>query len=156
MAKKNSVQINFDFQKISAEIESQSKIIVKSQTRDMQNDIEKETEYWKNPIQMSVEQDDDSGTISIDDERYLWIDEGTKRHVIKPKNARILRFRSGDSVRNEIARRRAMSNAADVAQYTTSVNHPGIKPRSITQKILEKRTKKALQALTKMLEKATK
>ena len=148
--------MNFDLNDIKNNIQKGTKNVVKMQMKDVQKDISQATREWSKPVNMSVTENDDGGTISIDDQRYLWVEEGTKPHIIKPRKAQVLRFLPGNRVRNEIARRRNNAAMADAAQYTSTVQHPGIKPRSITERILKKRRAKVLQAFEQMLEKAIK
>ncbi|MFZ9755850.1 MAG: hypothetical protein ACO3DK_07455 [Bacteroidia bacterium] len=140
--------------KIAKSVQDSVRKEIKNQQRETVRELKRETSYWKRAAVFDINETDEGATISTNDPRYTWVDEGTKPHVIRPRNARVLRWLPGSRVRNEIARRNAMADRSDVAQYASSVNHPGIRPRNFTDTVLRRREKKAEKSISQVLEKA--
>lgn len=73
------------------------------------------------------------------DQRYLWTDQGTKPHIIRPKNAKVLRFRRVFNAKSVPGRLKAYVGASSGRYlYANVVHHPGTKPRRFTE-LIEKR-----------------
>lgn len=77
------------------------------------------TKTWKTPPNVQVQRADDRATIAIDDQRWLFLDEGTKPHVIRPWRKRAL-FWPG------------------ARHPVRQVRHPGIKARYLTKAVQRK------------------
>ena len=151
------VDINFDFDEISENIKKYTQKELLKQQKINVREIKRATASWSKPVELNIDESDESATIEIEDDRYRWVDEGTKPHEIKPKNARALRFLPGNRVRAEIARRKQNAAQRDVnTVFSKAVNNPGIRPRSITEKILAKRRKAIFSAIEDAVEKAIK
>lgn len=151
---KGDVFIDFDLEELARDIEKEVAQAVKEQNQEIARAIETMTQSWKTKLELEVDEDDEGATISTDDMRYQWVDEGTKPHQIRPANARRLRWLPGDKVRGEIARRKTAQAARDVAVFTTVVNHPGIRPRSFTERAMAGREMKVYDAIDLAIEKA--
>lgn len=149
-----AVDINFTFLKIAKQIERETKKALKEEQRETIKDLKRATSKWKTPAEFTVEKEDEGATIVTEDDRYIWVDEGTAPHTIVPKKNKFLKFRPGDRVRNEIARRQSTQTSKDVAVYTKTVHHPGIKPRNFTETVMRKREKKFTSAIEDAVEKA--
>lgn len=156
MAKANkNVKMNFSFDKIAAQVDSAVKAQLLREQKKNARELQRATATWKNPLQLEIDDTDEGATISTDDQRYEWVDEGTKPHDIRPRNARVLRFLPGNGVRSEIARRKNNAARRDAqAVYTRQVRHPGIKPRSITERVMAKRRIPIVSAVEDAVEKA--
>ena len=75
-------------------------------------------------------------------QKWIWGDEGTRRHVIKAKR-KTLAFRQGGFKSKTTPGRiksRAGSPASGPTRFPKKVNHPGTKPRKWTPLIKKKRT----------------
>lgn len=158
MAKKNNrnLKMNFSFENIAANIkEVVNKETLRQQKRNAR-EIKRATATWQNPLQLEIEDTDDGVTISTEDQRYEWVDEGTKPHEISPRSARVLRFLPGYRVRAEIARRQENSARRDARMvFAKKIIHPGIRPRSITERVMAKRRLPIISAIKDAVEKAT-
>jgi len=78
------------------------------------------------------------------DEVWNWLDEGTKRHVIRARRAKRLVFRAGPYVPKTVpntlyARQGGYSVGPMVGPV--EVTHPGTKPRNWTKLIMKQRAK---------------
>ena len=71
---------------------------------------------------------------------WLWVDQGTKAHVIKAKTAPYLRFRTGYSARTARVARANVGTGQATGGWvqTEEVNHPGTEAREFSQDILDK------------------
>jgi muconolactone delta-isomerase len=156
MKKVKGFDVTFDFNAIAERVKKDVALEIKKQHKKTVRELQRQTSYWKRPAVFDINDTEDGATISTDDPRYTWVDEGTRPHVIRPRNSRILRWLPGSSVRNEIARRNNMANRQDVAQFTPVVNHPGIRPRHFTDTVMARREKQIDKAISMVLEKAIK
>ena len=89
-------------------------------------------------------------TISTDDEIYFYIDEGTKAHIIKPRRAKRLGFRSGYKAKTRVGVVGSRAGGASGPFVTAKqVMHPGFPARKFA-KTIAKRRQKNLVNLTKL------
>lgn len=151
-----TVDIRVDFRDIAKDIEKETKKAMRKQQKDLIRELKSETSKWKKPAEYEAVETDDGATIVTDDDRVTWIDEGTAPHSITPKRHRFLKFRPGDHVRNEIARRQASVASQDVAVYAKTIHHPGIKPRNFIEKVMQRQEKDVMSAIEDAVEKAIK
>ena len=82
--------------------------------------------------------------------KWVWIDEGTRPHKIRAKNAPLLKFRSGFSPKtlpNKIASFPSGSFGSFVSKK--EVNHPSTKPRNFTTIVVRRRRKPFIKSMTK-------
>jgi hypothetical protein len=83
-------------------------------------------------------------------DKWRWIDEGTKPHVITPKVARRLRFKTGytpGSRRGTLKTTRGRASGKTV--YAKKVNHPGISAREWSKTLLKQRRKTFVRNLNR-------
>jgi len=154
---RNESSIDIDFDAMAKQIIDKINKNVAKQQKIFARDVKKATAAWKTPLELELDDDNGSVTISTDDDRYKWVDEGTKPHEIRPVRAKVLRFTSGSGVRSEIARRKAKGARRDVGvTYATSVSHPGIRPRSITERVMASRRPRILSSVDDAIEEAIK
>lgn len=156
MAQSNkNIKMNFSFEQISSQIDRSVKQQLLREQKKNARELQRVTSTWRNPLQLEIEDTDEGATISTDDQRYQWVDEGTKPHEIRPKNGRVLRFLPGNRVRAEIARRQMNAARRDAnAVFVKQVSHPGIRPRSITERVMAKRRIPIISAVEDAVEKA--
>ena len=83
--------------------------------------LEGYTKDWNPPPTFEAVPVSDGIVVGTDDQRFEWVDEGTKPHVITPKRAKVLRFNAGGG-----------GGATGDVVYTKRVNHPGTAPRNYT------------------------
>lgn len=103
--------------------------------KDVEKDYIKTTKKWKKrPIWIRSIKHTDKGIIifvGTENKIYGYIDKGTKKHIIRPKKAEVLRFR-GSSYRG-----RGRPRASDYV-YTKFVMHPGFKGYGHSKRIAKK------------------
>lgn len=103
--------------------------------KDVEKDYIKTTKKWKKrPTWIRSIKYTDKGIIifvGTDNKIYGYIDYGTKKHIIRPKKAEVLRFR-GSSYRG-----RGRPRASDYV-YTKFVMHPGFKGYHHSKRIAKK------------------
>lgn len=81
------------------------------------------------------------GQVTTDDEIYGYVTGGTRRHVIRPRRGRFLRFRGG-KYRAKTQRRVLGSRAGGATgpiRFAKRVMHPGTKAREFQQEIAARR-----------------
>ena len=68
---------------------------------------------------------------------WIYVDQGTKPHVIVPKNARMLRFRTGYKAKTAPGAgiRGGGGGATGPVVWAKKVNHPGSKARKFSEQI---------------------
>ena len=77
--------------------------------------------------------------VSTDNEIYGYVDQGTKPHIIRPKRAQKLFFKSGYSAKTTprvIGSNNGGANGPDV--FANVVRHPGTKAREFAETLKEK------------------
>jgi hypothetical protein len=82
------------------------------------DEVKSITRSWTKPPGLSVKQEPWGATLSIDDPRWLYADLGTKRHVIRPRAKKFLKFSVGGQT-----------------VFARKVNHPGQKARYLTKQV---------------------
>ncbi len=87
--------------------------------------------------------------VSTEDERFIWTDLGTKRHVIRPKRTGgTLKFRVGGRPKTKV-RTIGSGRGSQGRQWvsTKRVQHPGTKARQFTATIEKRRRKPFFKAM---------
>lgn len=80
-----------------------------------------------------------SVTVGTDDEIYGYVSNGTKPHLIRPKNGTILRFQTGYTAKTAPGRFLSTAGGASGAfAFAKEVHHPGSKPRRFNELIARK------------------
>lgn len=98
------------------------------------------TQTWKERPDFTIESKPGVRTVSTDNEIYGYVDEGTKPHVIAPKNKRALRFAvpsSAKTIPNYIGSRPGGQGSFTVIRRKP-IRHPGTEARNFAKKIQEK------------------
>ena len=121
--------------------------------KDVEKDFIKTTKKWKKKPVWIRDVDHTKEKIIIfvgtENEIYGYVDKGTKKHIIRPKKAEVLRFR-GSSYRG-----RGRPRASDYV-YTKLVNHPGFKGYGHSKRIGKKWQPLSLARLNAALARAAK
>lgn len=112
----------------------------------VKEDYQETVKGWDNPAEFTIqEQGDGSITVSTDDQRWKWTDEGTPPHVIAPKHGKVLVFGVGGRPKTTPGRLRSGAGSkGNIVVIRPHVNHPGTKPRGFTALIM-KRWKRGVQ-----------
>ena len=83
-------------------------------------------------------------------QKWVWLNDGTRPHVIKAKNAPNLVFRTGFTAKTKV---RTFSSSAGSSsppwRSTKQVNHPGTEARDWTGEIVKRRRKKFTKRILK-------
>lgn len=79
------------------------------------------TANWSAPPAVRVQQSQYEATITVTDDRWTWLDQGTRPHVILPKSRKVLKFSAGGGT-----------------VFARRVNHPGTKARYYTKRVQQK------------------
>lgn len=95
---------------------------------------------WSSPPEFQIRGSAQQGEVEIytQDKRFFWVDGGTRPHLIRVRNKKVLAFRSGytsKSKPNSLIRGSGQYSGGVV--FRREVNHPGIKPRNIVKRIQE-------------------
>jgi len=131
----------------------------------VQGDLEKTTRTWAEPVDFDIEITQTSKvlegvkdvkiTFETDDMRWIWTDEGTKPHIIKPKpsNKRgLLFFNSKFTPKTKPGSLRSGKGFSGPPKVSKAiVHHPGTKAREFSQQIKKKRALKFRQVMNAAL-----
>ena len=116
---------------------------LKEVAKDVDEDFAKTYATWKRKpkFKTEVEMRDRGGRfqVSTDNEIYGYVDQGTKPHIIRPKRAQKLFFKSGYSAKTTprvIGSNNGGANGPDV--FANVVRHPGTKAREFAETLKEK------------------
>lgn len=83
-------------------------------------------------------------------QKWVWLDEGTKSHIIQAKNAPNLVFRTRFTPKTKVGSFSSRSGSINPPWRATSkVNHPGIEAREWTITIVKQRKKPFTKAMIK-------
>ncbi len=101
----------------------------------------------RGPVQKTAGPEANVGT---DSEIYLFVDSGTKAHLIRPRNVGLLRFQSGYTAKTRV-RVVGSRGGGPRGPFVTakSVRHPGTKARKFADEISRRRVKN-LRNLTRL------
>ena len=99
-------------------------------------DFQKTTQGWQHSVTFTITKQGADRTITTDDEIWGYVDEGTPRHVITAKRARVLRFATGGTPKTQPGRITSGGGSKGGAVvFRPRVNHPGTKARLFSQQI---------------------
>lgn len=102
-------------------------------------DFEKTAATWHDKPSFTIEeQGNGEYLVGTNDQRWKWIDEGTKPHTIRPRG-RFLRFSPGSRPKTSPGRITAGSGGrGSGVVFARVVRHPGIKARYFTRQITQR------------------
>jgi len=108
---------------------------------DVLRDLVETTASWEHKPTFQRRTTADGGVeVYTDDDIFHYVDQGTKPHIIEPKQAPRLRFQSQYTAKtmpgNILSR---PGGASGPFVFAKRVNHPGTEPRLITQTIMRRR-----------------
>lgn len=134
---------------------------LKEVAKDVDEDFAKTYATWKRKpkFKTEVELRDRGGRFQVatDDEIYGHVDQGTKPHIIRPKRAQKLFFRTGYSAKTTprvIGSSSGGANGPDV--FANAVRHPGTKAREFAETLKEKYQKTFGKSMQRAMDKAAK
>ena len=109
----------------------------------IQTDYEKTVKTWKRDVDFDIDETRFGANVGTDDEVYGYVDKGTKPHVIRPKKAKVLAFRTGGRPKT---RPRTITSyegkpGSPPTLFRPEVQHPGTEARDFT-KTIQKRSEK--------------
>jgi len=111
-----------------------------ARAKDIKIDFDVTTRTWTNPPKAKIQLvGDTTALIFISNDRYTWVNEGTKAHQILPRNASRLVFQANykaKTVVGTIASRPGGSFGPTV--YSMGVEHPGTQARKFDDLIAAK------------------
>lgn len=109
-------------------------------------DYDVTTQTWDNrPTVQIAGSGPSERTITVESDIYAMLEGGTKAHMIRPRRAKVLAFRSpfrSKTVPNQIMSRPGSTGATEVFSKR-GVRHPGTKPRNWSKVIAAKWRKQA-------------
>ena len=90
-------------------------------------------------------------------QKYRWIDKGTQPYVIRPKNAKALRFQTGYSARTRPTARFGLGSGKANGGWVSAkqVNHPGIAARGFSEKFAKDSLPEIRQIIQNAFRRAT-
>ncbi len=120
---------------------------LRKEARTITKEYKKTTRTWKNKpkfvtqIGLSRIAGDASVLVGTDDEQYRWVDEGTRAHIIRARNAPSLAFQTGfrPKTRSKVISSRKGGRSGPIVRPKV-VRHPGTKARLFSETIAKKRT----------------
>lgn len=128
--------------------------------RAMQKDFQKTTRTWNTPVtfvvvKMTPSGQNLEGAAGTDNKIYLYVTRGTKPHIIRAKNGKVLSFPS--KYRAKTRRRIIRSykgGGSGPRRFAKEVKHPGTLAREFEEAIADKNTAVLLINVNKALAKA--
>jgi hypothetical protein len=104
-----------------------------------QKDFEKTSATWRHQPNWIVKEQADGFLVGTDDDIWNMLDKGTKKHVIRAKRARFLRFGRGFSPKTRPGFVGSTAGTkATGAVFKREVNHPGTTARGWSKLIAAK------------------
>jgi len=110
----------------------------------LQKEFEKTTATWDHQVTFNQRTNLASGAVTAevwtDDEIYGYVNDGTRPHEIRPRNAKVLVFQSGYSAKTSPGKVASRGGGASgPLVFSKGVNHPGTKARNFDDAIQKKR-----------------
>ncbi len=102
-------------------------------------DFDVTTQTWKQRPEFTITRTSGSRIVATTDEIYGYVDEGTRPHVIRPRQASILRFQQ--PFRAKTRPRSIRSGAGFLGKkvvWAHETHHPGTAPRFFAETIAKK------------------
>jgi hypothetical protein len=109
---------------------------------------------WKRKPDFEVTETLEEAEVSTDNPIYGYVDKGTKPHVIRPKQAKTLRFNTAGFVSKTVAGRltpRQGRTAKPPTAYPVEVHHPGTEARGFSALIAKRSQRRLTQAINKAI-----
>lgn len=106
------------------------------ETKNVKRELLIPTATWSSRPEFTVKRTKTGFSVTTQDKRYKFTDEGTRAHTIKAKSGGSLAFNSvfrAKTVPNKLVARAGASRPPKV--FTTQVRHPGTKARNFTREV---------------------
>lgn len=113
--------------------------VLREVAEEAKDDFERTVATWKDKPEFEIEERPRSFAVVTDDEKYNWVDKGTRPHIIRPKNGNYLAFQGGYQAKTTprvIGSRPGGSSGPTV--YSQEVHHPGTEAREFSKTIYNK------------------
>ena len=113
----------------------------------IRDDFKRTVKTWRRDPKFTKEgpkkyKDGSAVTISTNDEIYFYIDEGTKAHIIRPRRAKRLGFRTGYRAKTRVGVIGSRAGGPSGPFVTAKqVMHPGFPARKFAKTIAKRRQK---------------
>lgn len=118
---------------------------------DIKRDFESTVSSWDTVVRFMILSRKGEREVATNNKIYKWVNDGTKKHVIRPKNAKMLVFMLGGAPKTKpgyVGSGPGRQGAA--LAFAMKVFHPGTKPRRFNKIIRNQWANK----LPKLLQKA--
>lgn len=128
------------YRKLARQLPEQVDAALYELAEEAQADFEKTTATWNNPPQFRIVERARSVTVATDDDRYRFVDKGTRPHLIRPKNKPFLAFQAGYRAKTSprIIASRPGGKSGPTVFTQKPVHHPGTKARKFSVIIFAK------------------
>lgn len=135
---------------------------VDSARKPIEADLKAVTGTWKTKVRFRTRFNNEGGNLVVSivtrNKIFIYVDQGTRPHIIQAKNAPYLSFRTGGFIPKTYPGK-LLSGSGQKATggfvKTQSVNHPGTEPRYFSANIAQKHKKTLVAALKAAIRKAT-
>ena len=126
----------FDVRRYQQQIENGLSVAAKG----AKVDFDTTTQTWKHRPTFTIESEPGKRIIATDDTIYGYVDEGTKPHIIAPKNGKVLVFGIGGKAKTAPRVIGSKAGSKGGAQVITPkpVHHPGTEAREFAKTIRQK------------------
>lgn len=136
--------------------EQQQRVISNTMTaiaKDIKVDYDVTTQTWDHRPSVTIERKGDyERIVKVESDIYAMLEAGTRPHMIRPRRARVLRFRTpfrAKTVPNQILSRGGTKGSTEV--FSRGVRHPGTRPRNWSKVIAAKWRKQAPQIMQRAI-----
>jgi hypothetical protein len=107
--------------------------------REVRLDFDETVSSWDTPVRFVTYSRSGERVVSTKTAIYIWVNDGTKRHPIKAKNAKALAFSLGGAPKTRAGViGSGPGHGGGAIAFAKSVMHPGIKPRRFNKAIKTK------------------
>jgi len=131
---------------------------LRAEGRDVTKEYEKTTASWRVKPKFETmigltRAEGASVFVGTDDEIYGYVDQGTRPHVIRPRRARFLRFRTGYKAKTSPRKiGSGPGGASGPVRFAKIVHHPGTQPREFSPTIRKRRRRKFTRRMVKAMQ----
>jgi hypothetical protein len=97
------------------------------------------TQTWKTDVRFRIVKGRFARTVATSNKIYGYVNDGTRPHIIRPRRARALRFRTPYRAKTRVGKISSRRGGyGDTVVYTRIVQHPGTKARGFAKAIQQK------------------
>lgn len=123
--------------------------------RSVNDDLEKTTATFKTSVKFKTSKISEYEIeVSTTNKIYYWLDQGTKKHVIKPKKGKLLAFPSQYRPKTKVKVINSTSGGSSGSTAFTQkrIKHPGTKARKFTKVIGDKWQPRMIYFMQRMID----